>query len=151
MSRAYFQQLEPSVKGTKFDVKSFIEQLTWNQDGLIPVITQQHESKQVLMHAWMNRESLELTLSTGWVTYWSRSRGQLWKKGESSGNQQRLIELRVDCDGDTLLCLADQKGPACHTGRDHCFYYALPANGDNFVVTQSTPNHTSDDTSSNAS
>ncbi|MGB0732592.1 MAG: phosphoribosyl-AMP cyclohydrolase [Pontibacterium sp.] len=116
-----------------------MQQLTWNQDGLIPVITQQYDSKQVLMHAWMNKQALDLTIKTGWVTYWSRSRQVLWQKGESSGNQQTLIELRVDCDGDTLLCMVNQQGAACHTGREHCFYYALSPKASEFVVTQSRP------------
>lgn len=128
MKRAYFQQIEPSPRGTEFPKDDFLEQLAWTGDGLIPVITQQHDSGEVLMMAWMNKESLELTLSTGWVTYWSRSRNKLWKKGESSGHLQRLIDLRIDCDGDTLLCLVDQDGGACHTGRDNCFYFSLKPN-----------------------
>jgi len=93
--------------------------------GLIPAIAQQHDSGEVLMMAWMNRESLAETLATGQVCYWSRSRTQLWRKGETSGQVQRLVELRVDCDGDTLLLQVDQTGVACHTGRRSCFYRAL--------------------------
>lgn len=125
MTRAFFQEIEPRPEGTEFPLDEFLDKLTWTADGLIPVITQQHDTGEVLMMAWMNRESLDLTLNTGWVTYWSRSRNLLWKKGESSGHLQRLIELRADCDGDALLCLADQKGGACHTGRDNCFYFSL--------------------------
>lgn len=91
-------------------------------DGLIPAIAQQHDSGEVLMMAWMNNEALDETLSTGRVCYWSRSRGKLWRKGESSGQVQQLKEARLDCDGDTLLLLVDQTGPACHTGRKSCFY-----------------------------
>jgi phosphoribosyl-AMP cyclohydrolase len=94
-------------------------------DGLIPAIAQQHDTGEVLMMAWMNLESLDETLATGRVCYWSRSRGKLWRKGESSGQVQHLKELRLDCDGDTLLLLVDQTGPACHTGRRNCFYNAL--------------------------
>ena len=99
--------------------------LKFDADGLIPVIAQQHDSGEVLMLAWMNRASLAETLASGEVTYWSRSRRQLWRKGETSGQTQRLIDLRLDCDGDTLLLLVDQKGVACHTGRRSCFYRAL--------------------------
>jgi len=139
MTRAYFQQIEPSPQGTEFPKDDFLEQLAWTRDGLIPVITQQHDSGEVLMMAWMNRESLTLTLSKGWVTYWSRSRNQLWKKGESSGHLQRLIELRIDCDGDTLLCLVDQYGAACHTGRDNCFYFSLSPDDQVVRVNQNMP------------
>ncbi|MEQ9608223.1 MAG: phosphoribosyl-AMP cyclohydrolase, partial [Kiloniellaceae bacterium] len=86
-------------------------------------------SGEVLMVAWMNRAALAETLATGWVCYWSRSRGTLWRKGETSGQTQALVELRVDCDGDTLLLRVDQKGVACHTGRRSCFYRALAADG----------------------
>ncbi len=94
-------------------------------DGLVPAIAQQHDSGEVLMMAWMNREALAETLSTGQVCYWSRSRAGLWRKGERSGQVQRLIDLRIDCDGDTLLLLVDQTGVACHTGRRSCFYFQL--------------------------
>jgi len=94
-------------------------------DGLIPAIAQQHDTGEVLMMAWMNLESLDETLATGRVCYFSRSRGKLWRKGESSGQVQQLKELRLDCDGDTLLLLVDQTGPACHTGRRNCFYNAV--------------------------
>ncbi|MBK1707385.1 phosphoribosyl-AMP cyclohydrolase [Halochromatium glycolicum] len=94
-------------------------------DGLLPAIAQQHDTGEVLMMAWMNLEALDETLATGRVCYWSRSRGKLWRKGESSGQVQHLQELRLDCDGDTLLLLVDQTGPACHTGRRICFYNAV--------------------------
>ena len=92
--------------------------------GLVPAIAQQHDTGEVLMMAWMNAESLEETLATGRACYFSRSRGGLWRKGESSGQVQRVVDLRLDCDGDTLLLLVDQKGVACHTGRRSCFYLA---------------------------
>ena len=98
--------------------------LRLDRDGLIPCIAQQHDSGEVLMMAWMNRAAVEETLATGRVTYFSRSRGALWRKGETSGQAQRLVELRLDCDGDTLLALVDQHGVACHTGRRSCFYRA---------------------------
>lgn len=93
--------------------------------GLVPAIAQQHDTGEVLMLAWMNREAVEETLATGRVCYFSRSRNALWRKGETSGQVQKLVDLRVDCDGDTLLVLVDQTGVACHTGRRSCFYLAL--------------------------
>jgi phosphoribosyl-AMP cyclohydrolase len=92
--------------------------------GLIPAIAQQHDTGEVLMMAWMNVESLNETLSTGRVCYYSRSRRALWRKGETSGQVQMLVDLRLDCDGDTILLLVDQLGVACHTGRRNCFYRA---------------------------
>jgi phosphoribosyl-AMP cyclohydrolase len=105
---------------TAFDPAS----LAWDARGLIPAIAQSAEG-EVLMLAWMNAESLAETLRTGRVTYWSRSRGALWRKGETSGHVQRLVELRVDCDRDCLLLIVDQEGPACHTNRRSCFYTAV--------------------------
>jgi len=102
-----------------------IAAIRFDQRGLVPVIAQQHDSGEVLMMAWMNREAVEETLATGRVCYFSRSRNALWRKGETSGQVQRLIDLRVDCDGDTLLALVDQHGVACHTGRRSCFFLAL--------------------------
>ncbi len=96
----------------------------FDKDGLVPAIAQQHDTGEVLMMAWMTREAIEETLKTGQVCYWSRSRQALWRKGETSGQVQRLVDLRVDCDGDTLLVLVDQTGVACHTGRRSCFYLA---------------------------
>ena len=97
----------------------------YDAQGLVPAVAQDHVSGEVLMVAWMNAESLRETLETGQVTYWSRSRRALWRKGETSGHRQRLKELRLDCDGDTLLLLVEQEGPACHTNRRSCFYRAL--------------------------
>ena len=93
--------------------------------GLVPAIAQQHDTGEVLMLAWMNREAVAETLATGRVCYFSRSRSRLWRKGESSGQTQRLVELRVDCDGDAMLLLVDQDGVACHTGRRKCFFRAV--------------------------
>jgi phosphoribosyl-AMP cyclohydrolase len=104
---------------------ALLDRLVFNEDGLIPAIAQQHDTGEVLMMAWMNRDSVAETLATGQVCYWSRSRGKLWRKGESSGQVQKLVELRFDCDGDTLLLLVDQLGVACHTGRRSCFYTAM--------------------------
>lgn len=95
--------------------------LTRNDAGLVPVVVQQHGSGEVLMLAWMDDEALARTLDTGRATYWSRSRQEHWVKGETSGNTQRVREVRLDCDGDTLLLVVDQTGAACHTGAHTCF------------------------------
>lgn len=99
--------------------------VVFDANGLVPVIAQQHDSGEVLMVAWMNQAALEETIATGAVCYWSRSRRKLWRKGEQSGQRQRLVELRLDCDGDTLLLLVEQTGVACHTGRRSCFFRAF--------------------------
>ena len=103
--------------------------VTFDEAGLVPAIAQQYDSGEVLMLAWMNREALAETIASGRVCYWSRSRRALWRKGQTSGQVQRLVELRVDCDGDTLLLRVQQTGVACHTGRRSCFYRALRADG----------------------
>jgi len=107
------------------DLSPLLDAIVFNGDGLVPAIAQQHDSFEVLMMAWMNREAVSETLSTGRVCYWSRSRKALWRKGETSGQVQKLIEMRLDCDGDTLLLMVDQTGVACHTGRRNCFYRVL--------------------------
>lgn len=99
-----------------------LEAVTFNKDGLVPAVAQDHATHEVLMMAWMNRDSIEETLRTGQVCYYSRSRQALWRKGETSGHVQKLVELRLDCDGDTLLLLVNQTGPACHTGARSCFF-----------------------------
>ena len=117
--------LEGAAVGSRFPLEHVLDALPWNSAGLIAAIAQQHRSGEVLMLAWMNRQALKETLATGQVCYWSRSRQQLWRKGESSGNGQQLIEARLDCDGDAVLLIVDQQGPACHTGRPTCFYNAI--------------------------
>ncbi|MFG6666573.1 phosphoribosyl-AMP cyclohydrolase [Halomonas sp. HNIBRBA4712] len=104
---------------------TLLDAAKFNADGLIPAIAQQYDSGEVLMMAWMSREALEETLSTRRVCYYSRSRGKLWRKGETSGQQQALVSAALDCDGDTVLVKVDQTGPACHTGRRSCFYITL--------------------------
>lgn len=120
-----FKTLETAESGVGHGLTQLLDAVRWNSAGLVPAIAQQHDSKDVLMMAWMNRESLAETLATGRVCYWSRSRGRLWRKGESSGQEQHLKAAHFDCDGDTLLLSVDQRGPACHTGRRSCFYVAL--------------------------
>lgn len=115
-----FKELEAAQTGGSVPLARVLDALPWNADGLLPAIAQQYDSGEVLMLAWMNRIALDETLTTGRVCYWSRSRGRLWRKGESSGQVQMLREARIDCDGDTLLLKVDQTGPACHTGRRAC-------------------------------
>ena len=105
---------------------SWLDEVKWNNDGLVPVITQEFATKQVLTLAWMNREALQLTYETGHAVYWSRSRQKLWHKGEQSGHQQIIKSIRIDCDQDAVLLEVEQKGGiACHTGRHHCFFNKL--------------------------
>ena len=106
-------------------IDKILGQLTFNEDGLVPAIAQQHDTGEVLMMAWMNADVVRETIETGRVCYWSRSRQALWRKGESSGQTQTLKEFRWDCDTDTILVQVDQIGVACHTGRRNCFYLAL--------------------------
>ncbi|MGU9809121.1 phosphoribosyl-AMP cyclohydrolase [Pseudomonas sp. LF052] len=117
--------LEEAAMGSRFPLDTVLDAVAWNSDGLIAAVAQQHGSGEVLMLAWMNHQALTETLATGQVCYWSRSRGQLWRKGESSGHWQQLVEARLDCDGDAVLLIVDQQGPACHTGRPTCFYNAI--------------------------
>ena len=102
-----------------------LDAIAFNGDGLVAAIAQQFDSGEVLMMAWMNRDAVAETLKTGQVCYWSRSRGKLWRKGETSGQTQALKDFRWDCDADTLLVLVDQEGVACHTGRRNCFFNAV--------------------------
>jgi len=112
---------------------SWMAEIQWSEDGLVPAIAQDKVSGRVLMFAYMNRESLARTVETGEAHYWSRSRGRLWHKGEESGHIQRVIDIRLDCDGDVVLLSIEQAGGiACHTGRESCFYRRLDAN--NWVV-----------------
>jgi phosphoribosyl-AMP cyclohydrolase len=115
----------PSPQDTIMAAADILDSITFNEHGLVPAIAQQHDTGEVLMLAWMNRESVAETLATGRVCYFSRSRNTLWRKGESSGQQQTLHELRLDCDGDTILLLVHQQGVACHTGRRDCFFRAV--------------------------
>ncbi|KIL04207.1 phosphoribosyl-AMP cyclohydrolase [Stutzerimonas balearica] len=105
---------------------NWLDEINWNADGLVPAIAQDHQTGRVLMMAWMNRESLQLTVQENRAIYWSRSRGKLWRKGEESGHVQKLHELRLDCDADVIILMVEQIGGiACHTGRQSCFYRVL--------------------------
>ena len=110
---------------TEAALREVLASIAFDANGLVPAIAQQHDSGEILMVAWMNRTAVETTLREGHAVYWSRSRMNLWRKGESSGQTQRLVEFLVDCDGDTLLLKVDQTGVACHTGRRSCFFRAL--------------------------
>jgi len=104
----------------------WLDQVRWTEDGLVPVIAQLADSGRVVMFAWMNRESLKLTVDGGYAVYWSRSRQRLWRKGEESGHQQKVIDIQLDCDEDVILLKIEQEGGiACHTGRESCFYRSL--------------------------
>ncbi len=123
-----FKHNEQQAEGFSVPLGEALDNLVFNDAGLVPVITQQHDTGEVLMFAWMNREAIEETLASGQVCYYSRSRATLWRKGETSGHTQALKELRVDCDGDVLLARVDQTGAACHTGRRDCFFWKLDTN-----------------------
>jgi len=105
-----------------------INEIKWNEKGLVPAIVQNNQSLEVLMMAWMNADSLQRTRETGEAWFWSRSRQELWHKGATSGNTQKVIQIKVDCDGDTLLLFVNPAGPACHTGARTCFYRSLDSN-----------------------
>jgi phosphoribosyl-AMP cyclohydrolase len=105
-------------------IESGLAEIKFGADGLVPAIAQQHDTGEILMLAWMNPEAVRISLTEGRACYWSRSRGRLWRKGETSGQIQWLRELRLDCDGDAVLLLVEQQGVACHTGRRSCFFRA---------------------------
>lgn len=106
--------------------ESWLNELRWTEDGLVPVIAQQADTGKVMMFAWMNREALKLTAKEGYAVYWSRSRNKLWRKGEESGHVQKVLGVYLDCDEDVILLKIEQQGGiACHTGRESCFYRAL--------------------------
>jgi phosphoribosyl-AMP cyclohydrolase len=128
-----FKQLESTGIDHSVALADVLAELRFNADGLLPAVAQDVHSKEVLMLAWMDRTAVERTLSEGFACYWSRSRRAYWRKGETSGHLQTLKELRFDCDGDAILLLVDQSGPACHTDRQSCFY--LLADGDQVRVT----------------
>ncbi len=106
-------------------IERILGMIAFNADGLVPAIAQKSEGGTVLMLAWMNRAALRETLETGWATYWSRSRKAIWRKGETSGHRQRVLEFRFDCDNDTILMIVEQTGVACHTGRMSCLFNAV--------------------------
>ena len=120
-----FDALADKNIGDTLSTEQLLQQLQFSEQGLIPAIAQQKDTGEVLMMAWMNQASIKESLSTGQVCYWSRSRQQIWRKGEYSGNTQKLLSMHTDCDGDTLLLKVDQQGPACHTSRRSCFFIEI--------------------------
>ena len=130
-------ELEQARRGDSRPLAEVLDAIPWNADGLVAAIAQRHDDSEVLMLAWMNRRALEETLASGQVCYWSRSRQQLWRKGETSGHRQRLLSAHLDCDGDALLLRVEQQGPACHTGRPSCFFNEL--DGERLRVAVSRP------------
>ena len=136
MKRDYFIALEQKTNNSLLPLADAIDQLAFNEQDLIPVITQEANTKSVLMFAWMNKEALEQTISTQRMTYWSRSRQQLWIKGETSGCWQKLVAMSFDCDGDAILCEIEQQGAACHTGRKSCFYLQVEVDKQQVRITE---------------
>lgn len=127
MNRDYFIALEQHSSNSPLLLPDVIEQLAFNEQGLMPVIVQDADTQCILMFAWMNKDALEKTLATKRMTYWSRTRQKLWVKGETSGHTQTLVAMSLDCDGDAILCQVAQQGVACHTGRQSCFYLQVEA------------------------
>ena len=121
MKRDYFIALEHHCN-SQLELQEVLDQLAFDENGLIPIIAQDASTQTILMFAWMDKEALEQTILTRRMTYWSRSRSALWIKGETSGHTQQLISMSFDCDGDAVLCQIEQQGAACHTGRESCFY-----------------------------
>ncbi|MBV1907067.1 MAG: phosphoribosyl-AMP cyclohydrolase [Pseudomonadales bacterium] len=134
MSEKFFKSIENDAAGTEYALGKILGELKFTKDGLIPAIAQQFDTGTVLMQAWMNVKSIRKSIESGRVCYWSRSRKKFWFKGEESGNVQSLKEIRIDCDGDSLLLIVDQTGPACHTNRQSCFFLTIKNN--DIVVSQ---------------
>lgn len=134
MKRSFFTALEQHSSQEPLALSSVINELAFNEQGLIPVITQDANSNEILMFAWMNLDALKQTIATKRVTYWSRSRQQLWVKGDTSGHTQKLLTMSFDCDGDVILCQVEQQGAACHTGRTSCFYLNVDIEQDAVIV-----------------
>jgi phosphoribosyl-AMP cyclohydrolase len=134
MQNSYFQSIEKLPSESLLPINEVLDQLAFNDQGLIPVISQDFISKEVLMMAWMNRTAIDKTLDTGKMTYWSRSRNKFWVKGDTSGHFQDLISMSIDCDGDVILCQVKQTGAACHTGRKNCFYLSVDTNTNKITI-----------------
>jgi phosphoribosyl-AMP cyclohydrolase len=134
MKRTFFTALEQHSSQEPLALSRVINELAFNEQGLIPVITQDANSNEILMFAWMNLDALKQTIATKRVTYWSRSRQQLWVKGDTSGHTQKLLTMSFDCDGDVILCQVEQQGAACHTGRTSCFYLNVDIEQDAVIV-----------------
>ncbi|MGB1139979.1 MAG: phosphoribosyl-AMP cyclohydrolase [Halioglobus sp.] len=133
-NKAFFVSLEKLAEGESVPLDDVLARIAFNDQGLLPVITQDDETGEVLMFAWMNNQALERTLSTGQMTYFSRSRNALWIKGETSGSFQWVEDMRFDCDGDVLLCRVRQEGSACHTGRKNCFFLKVDSAAEQVTI-----------------
>lgn len=133
-----FATLEHAAPGTRVERGALLDAVRWNADGLVPAIAQDVRTGAVLMLAWMNREALEATVASGRATYWSRSRGEFWRKGDTSGHVQHVESVRLDCDGDAVLVRVRQTGPACHTGRQDCFYVEVDGEGARVLTAPTT-------------
>ncbi len=133
---ALLKQLEDAARGTRTPLADLLDALPYNEQGLVAAIAQDADSKDVLMLGWMDRTAIERTLREGFVCYYSRSRQTYWRKGETSGHLQALVDMRFDCDGDAILVSVNQQGPACHTNRPNCFYLLVEGNE---VVVYSAP------------
>jgi phosphoribosyl-AMP cyclohydrolase len=138
---ALLKQLENAARGTRTPLADVLDALPYNEQGLIAAIAQDADSKEVLMLGWMDRTAIERTLREGCVCYYSRSRQTYWRKGETSGHVQALVDMRFDCDGDAILVTVNQQGPACHTNRPNCFYLLVEGNE---VVVYSAPDDSID-------
>ncbi|BDX20787.1 phosphoribosyl-AMP cyclohydrolase [Polynucleobacter sp. TUM22923] len=131
--------MSPFTPNPNIEAGPWLDAVSWNEQGLVPVIAQELGSKDILMMAWMNRDALLATLRLGEAVYWTRSRQKLWHKGEESGHTQKVKEIRLDCDGDTILLLVEQKdGIACHTGQHSCFFQSWDCAGTSWLD-ESTP------------
>lgn len=140
MKRDFFINLEHLPHNSQLPLDGVIEQLAFDEKGLIPVITQEASSQTILMFAWMNKAALKQTIDTKCVTYWSRSRQQLWVKGETSGHTQSIVSMSFDCDGDVILCQVEQKAAACHTGRHSCFYLDVDIDNNQVIISGDASN-----------
>ena len=137
----FYKTLEAADIGTVQSLTEALSALKYNDAGLVPAVAQDDQTGEVLMLAWMNRAAIDATLRQGRVTYYSRSRSELWRKGDTSGHIQRLKKMSIDCDGDTLLLTVQQQGPACHTHRENCFYIEVdPIAAQIVVLTEPTNN-----------
>jgi len=129
---ALLEELERGLAGDRAPLQDVLDALPYNEQGLVAAIAQDHRSRDVLMLGWMDRTAIERTLQEGYACYYSRSRQTYWRKGETSGHLQQVVDVRIDCDGDAILLEVEQTGPACHTNRPNCFY--LRIDGDQVVI-----------------
>lgn len=137
--KQWYKKQEVAQPGQTRPLADALNAISYDPQGLVPVIAQCVSTQQVLMMAWMNEDALKETIETSRMCYWSRSRQKLWRKGESSGHQQKLVSLRIDCDGDTLLAKVEQTGPACHTNRQNCFFWEVEPKTQTICLQEDSP------------